>query len=204
MRKTIATFLLALLLVTPAKASDWTDIVNRVLKSVVYLEASDGTCTGFVIDAQRKYVLTAAHCVAEDLWLDRVSGKLVSKDLKKDLAVYKVDELDPARPALLLADKDPEIGQEVMSVGFGMCLERPFFRKAMVSDTAVQIPEAGIGGPYIGLDAAFVGGQSGGPVVNHNGEVVMIVQRASGTVGIGVAASVIREKMGRFFAAKGR
>ncbi len=49
------------------------------------------------------------------------------------------------------------------------------------------------------LDSAFVGGQSGGPVVNAAGEVVMIVQRASITVGISVGADVIRERMARFF-----
>lgn len=199
MKRIAASLLLALFLVVPAQAKDWTSIIDRVLKSIVFIETDDSICTGFVIDEQRKYVMTAAHCIGEGAWLDRVEGKLVSKDTMKDLAVYHVKELDPARPALKLAAKDPEMGQEVLSAGYGMGLERPFFRKAMVSDVAVQIPEGGIGGPYIGLDSAFVGGQSGGPVVNSSGEVVMIVQRASNTVGIGVAASTIRERMGRFF-----
>lgn len=199
MKRIIAVLLLSIAFLVPAQAADWTSVIDRVLKSIVYLETEDSVCTGFVIDTQRKYVMTAAHCIGESVWLDRVEGKLVSKDTMKDLAVYYVKELDPARPALKLADKDAEMGQEVLSAGYGMGLERPFFRKAMVSDTAVQIPDGGIGGPYVGLDAAFVGGQSGGPVVNASGDVVMIVQRASNTVGIGVAASTIRERMGRFF-----
>jgi len=116
--------------------------------------------------------------------------------------VVEVKELDPAKEALVLAASNPGIGDEVMSIGYGYGLERPFFRKAMVSDNAVMIPESGIGGPFIGVDSGFIGGQSGGPVVNRAGEVVSIVQRASDKLGIGVGADIIRERVGRFFPAK--
>lgn len=199
MRKAIAAALIALALVVPVKAAtDWSSIIAKAEKSIVYISSDGGSCTGFVIDAVRKYVLTAAHCTGEDIWLDLVAGKLVSKDTQKDLAVYMVKDLEDSRPAMVLSVDDPKIGHEVVSLGYGMGLERPFARKAMISDTKVVI--TGVeGGPFIGLDAAFVGGQSGGPVVNDKGEVVMIVQRASGTVGIGVGASVIRERTGRFW-----
>lgn len=194
--------LLSLVIPTSGNSDDWTAVANKVLASILYVETEDGSCTGFVIDAERKYVMTANHCDSGDsnkVWMDRVQGTIISKDSKKDMAVFEVKNLDSKHPALKLALKDPEVGQEVMSAGFGMGLERPIVRKAMVSDTALQINEDGIGGPFIALDSAFVGGQSGGPVVNSKGEVVMIVQRASGTVGIGMAASVIRERMGRFW-----
>jgi S1-C subfamily serine protease len=200
--KTLVALTLSFFLVVPVAADDWAPLIDRVLKSVVYVESEDGSCTGFVIDTKRKFVMTAAHCEGQDVWVDRVRAEIVAKDTKKDLMVLEVKNLDPQRPALKLAAADPKIAQEVLSVGFGMALERPFFRKAMVSDTAVQIPEAGIGGPYIGLDSAFVGGQSGGPVVNSSGEVVLIVQMASNTVGIGVGAAIIRDRMGRFFELK--
>lgn len=195
--RTIATFLLLVTFVVPASAQDWASVIKQTLKSVVYIETDGGSCTGFIIDADRKYVMTAAHCVGKETWLDRVEGKLVSKETKRDLAVYQVKELDGDKPALKLAADDPEVGQEVVSLGYGMGLERPLARKAMVSDIKVEIN--GIDGAFIGLDSAFIGGQSGGPVVNSKGEVVMIVQRASGTMGIGVAASVMRDKMGRFW-----
>lgn len=205
MTKLLITLTLLAALIVPGKtvsASDWTGKIEQALKSVVFIETDEGTCTGFVVDVTRKYVQTAAHCDGDKVWIDRVVAKIVSKDTKKDLAVFEVKDLDPTRPALKLAVKDPEIGQEVMSIGYGMGLERPLFRKAMVSDTALTIPEGNIGGPFIALDSAFVGGQSGGPVINHEGEVVMIVQRASGTTGIGVAASIIRERVGRFWGSK--
>jgi S1-C subfamily serine protease len=181
-------------------AADWADVIKRAEQSIVYIESDGGGCTGFVIDKARHHVMSAAHCDGDKLWVDRVAARVVSLDSKKDLMVLEVKDLDPARPALALAVHDPERGQELMSCGYGWALERPFFRVAHVADNGVQIPEEGIGGPFIGLDSAFVGGQSGGPVVNLAGEVVMIVQRASSTVGIGVGADVIRERMGRFFA----
>jgi S1-C subfamily serine protease len=42
-------------------------------------------------------------------------------------------------------------------------------------------------------------GQSGGPAINAAGEVVMMVQRTTSAVGIGVGAETIRARMGRYF-----
>ncbi len=189
--------------ISPFAAPDWSAVVKQVEKSVVFIEiGSEGSCTGFIIDATRHYVMTAAHCQPSDhssLWVDRVAARVVSLDSKKDLMVVEVKDIDPSLPALVLAHKNPERGQDVMSCGFGMGLERAFFRQAHVQDDQTSVPETGQAGTFVSLDSAFVGGQSGGPVVNAAGEVVMIVQRASNTVGIGVGADVIRERMGRFF-----
>lgn len=206
MSRVLGSIVVALMLIVPPVAAgpDWSAVAKRAGQSVVYIEG-DGGCSGFVIDAARKYVLSAAHCDVENptarLWVDRVEGRVVSKDTKKDLLVIEVKDLDPSRPALTLAAVDPSIQQEVMSIGYGYALERPFFRRASVSDDHVNIPEEGIGGPFIGIDAPFVNGQSGGPVLNGAGEVVMIVQRASDKIGIGVGASILRDRVGRFWGA---
>lgn len=199
----VALFLSMSVLAPQVRATDWASVVKDVEKSIVFIEIGDqGSCTGFIIDQVRKYVLTAAHCSPGEhdiLWVDRVTAKVISRDTKKDMLVVEVKDLDPLRTALKLASSNPVIGTEVLSAGYGMGLERPFFRQAHVQDDQTMIPEGGVGGPFISLDAAFVGGQSGGPVVNIAGEVVMIVQRASNTVGIGVGVEIIRERMGRFF-----
>jgi S1-C subfamily serine protease len=202
MRTLIAALLtLVICLASSLQATDWSAIVTQVEKSIVFIEVgNEGSCTGFVIDQAKHYVMTAQHCQPSEsgvIWADRVPARVVSRDVQKDLLVIEAKDLDPARPALVLAPSNPAIGSEVMSAGFGMGLERPIYRQAHVSDDNTMIPE--IGGPFISLDSAFVGGQSGGPVVNLSGEVVMIVQRASGTVGIGVGADIIRTRMGRFF-----
>jgi serine protease Do len=204
MRKLLLTLFLFPFVFLPISAAtnDWSAVVKKVEKALVYIEMDGSGCSGFVVDTVRKYVQTAAHCDAEKMWVDRVAATVISKDSKKDLMILELKNMDPALTALTLASSDPEIGQEVMSVGYGYALERPFFRKSMVSDNAVMIPESGIGGPFIGVDSGFIGGQSGGPVVDINGDVVAIVQRASDKLGIGVGASVIRERMGRFWAQK--
>jgi S1-C subfamily serine protease len=185
--------------------ADWNPVADKLAKSVVYIESTAGSCTGFVIaDAKGKdkedvdYVLTAAHCDGPSLYVDQAVARILSKDVKKDLMVLEVPDLN--RPALKLASSNPKIGDEVASYGYGWGLERPMFRTAHVSDDNTYIPEEGIGGPFMVIDAQFVGGQSGGPVVNAAGEVVMIVQRGGGGVGLGVGAEVIRSKAGKYFA----
>jgi S1-C subfamily serine protease len=197
-----APVILALLIAT----SDWTPIADKLAKSVVYIESKGGSCTGFIInaDAHNKdkedvdYLLTAAHCDGAELYADQTVTHVLWKDTKKDLMVLEVSDLN--RPALRLAKENPKIGDEVASYGFGWGLERPMFRTAHVSDDNTYIPEDGIGGPFMVIDAQFVGGQSGGPVVNLAGEVVLIVQRGGGGVGIGVGAEVMKAKAGRYFA----
>jgi len=197
-------FLIAYALRTFA-AADWIPLADKLGKSVVYIENTSGSCTGFVInaDATNKdkedvdYILTAAHCNGEGLYVDQTAAKVLWLDTKKDLMVLEVSDLN--RPALKLAKDNPKVGDEVASLGYGWGLERPMFRTAHVSDDDTYIPEDGIGGPFIVIDAQFVSGQSGGPVINTAGEVALIVQRGGGAVGIGVGAEVIRSKTGKYW-----
>jgi S1-C subfamily serine protease len=192
-------------------ANDWSKVADELAKSVVYIDNAEGSCSGFVINADARrgdkddkatkatdFVLTAAHCDGAKLYADHVPANVIYKDDKKDLMVLEVENLD--RPALKLAASNPKIGDSVASFGYGFGLERAMFRTATISDDKFYIPEDGIGGPFIVTDAAFVGGQSGGPVANLNGEVVLIVQRGGQGVGIGVGAEIMRAAVGRFFA----
>ena len=186
-------------------AADWTPIADKLGKSVVYIENTHGSCTGFVINSDAKnkdkedvdYILTAAHCEGDDLYADQTAAKVIWKDTKKDLMVLEVSDLN--RPALKLAKDNPKVGDEVASLGYGWGLERPMFRTAHVSDDDTYIPEDGIGGPFIVIDAQFVPGMSGGPVINAQGEVALIVQRGGNAVGIGVGAEIIKGKTGKYW-----
>jgi S1-C subfamily serine protease len=194
-----------LILCAMCLSSDWPLAAGKLSKSVVYIENAHGSCTGFVINADvkkekepdRDYILTAAHCEGDDLYADQTVAKVIWKDTKKDLMVLAVEDL--GRPALKLAKDNPKIGDEVASLGYGWGLERPMFRTAHVSDDDTYIPEDGIGGPLIVIDAQFVSGQSGGPVINAAGEVALIVQRGGQGVGIGVGAETIRSKTGKYW-----
>jgi S1-C subfamily serine protease len=170
MKRTIATLLLALFLAAPRlAATDWSDVIKRVEQSVLWLNIDgEGGCTAFIINQEKHYLMTAAHCYADKgvLWADSVPTTVIALDLKKDMMVLEAKNIDPSRPALKLADKNPVRGEEVMSVGYGFALERPFFRQAHVQEDELNIPQGNVGGPFISTDSPFVGGQSGGPVVN--------------------------------------
>jgi S1-C subfamily serine protease len=205
MKRIIAALILFFALFVPLRAADWSQVVKQVEKSVVWAQVGDdGGCTAFVINQDKHYLLTAAHCYPSEhgvLWVDFVPTRIVALDKQGDLMIVEAKDLDPALPALKLAAKNPSIGTEVMSIGYGYALERPFFRQAHVQDDKMALPGV-TGGPFISTDSPFVGGQSGGPVVNAAGEVVAIVQRGDGgTTGLGVGADTIRARVGRFFGA---
>jgi S1-C subfamily serine protease len=201
MRK--ALLVLAVLLVPGAAlAADWQAVAEKTRESIVYINSADGSCTGFVIDADAKgdtdRILTAAHCDSEPghpLFADSAIARVIWKNAKADLMILEV--ADTGRPAINVGKKNPKTGEEIASYGFGMALERPMLRTAHVADEAAVIPDVE-GGPFVMIDAAYVGGQSGGPCINAAGEVVSIVQRASNLIGIGVGAETIRDKVGRY------
>lgn len=187
-----------------AAQTSWTPVAELVAKSIVYLEGNSGSCTGFVINDEVKehdedfdYLLTAAHCAQQQLFADQQPTQVKWKDTKKDLMVLQVEDLH--RTGLKLAKENPKIGEEVASYGFGYSLERPIFRVAHISDDKIYIPEGGVGGPLFALDSGLVPGQSGGPVVNAKGEVVMLVQITTQFVGLGAGTEVLEDKVGKFF-----
>jgi S1-C subfamily serine protease len=200
MKRILASLLVAVLVASPAFAQ-WPNVAKALRESIVFIQIGDvGSCTGFVIDNNRDFVLTAAHCDTrgQEHYVDLAPAKIVAKDTKNDLMVLKVEGID--RPALKLAAKDPVVGDAVASYGFGFGFEQPLFRQAHVSAVNVNITGGCGEGNFIGLDANFIPGQSGGPVVNVKGEVVLIVQLGSNAgIGLGVGADTIRDKMGKYF-----
>ena len=211
MKRLIIT-LLALTLMAPAAAAQninvWEAVATTLKKSTV--EIQDGTrtfCTGWVIHDKAKggkddnkdvdYILTAAHCDHPPLFVNGVPATVKAKDGTKDLMVLEVENLD--KPALQLAEKDPTIGDEIASLGYGYGLVEPMFRVANVANDKTFIPFEGVGGPLITINSTFVPGQSGGPVANHDAKIVMIVQLGTEIVGFGVGAETIKDRVGRYF-----
>lgn len=200
----ISTSILLLLVfaAVPFAASPWTPIADKLRHSIYFLEAigedgnRTGSCTGFSIHAVKKHVLTAAHCDGFTVRIDGTPSLRIFKDERKDLMVLRAQELDLG-PALKMSQHDPQLGEQVASFGYGFGLEKPMFRIAHVSQVDSQIEE--LSGPFFMIDAPYIGGQSGGPVVNEQGELISIVQRATNGLGIGVGVETIRDKAGRYF-----
>lgn len=209
MKRTLSTlFLLSVLAVSTSAASLWNPIAEKVQKSLAFLVVgSQGSCTAFVINEKENYVLTANHCFGtevegKDLLVDNAPAKLIARDQKHDLMVLYVKGLD--KPALHLAKEDPKIGDTVASYGFGLGLEHPLFRLATISATDTTIDGSGLPEHLIAVDAQFVTGQSGGPVVNEAGDIVMMVEAGGQGVGLGPGAETIKARMGRYFEHPGK
>jgi S1-C subfamily serine protease len=199
--KTFVSLACALLVASTAFAADWLAVAKTIRESIVEISIGEkGACTGGVIDDARDNVLTAAHCdnteSGKDLFVDGKPAKVKFKDIKTDLMVLFVDGID--RPALSLAKHDPEVGEEIASYGFGWNLEKPLFRVGHISVESIAL-EGYERAQRLGIDASFVGGQSGGPVINAAGEIVMVVQLTNPEAGWGVGAEVIADKVGKYF-----
>jgi serine protease Do len=171
------------------------EVVALVKPSVVYLEGSKKSGTGFLV-TNTGLIATNAHVAREEESLRaRLSGGV---ELTADVA-YIDDNLDIALlkvegvnfPHLVLADTSTvRQGQEVVAVGNPG--EAMLFSVTRGIVSAVdEFPNAGQG-TWIQTDAQLNPGNSGGPLVNMQGEVVGIAtsRPASGnTTGIGFALS---------------
>lgn len=197
MGRVVVAFLSSVIVFVPLyAANDWTAIVPTLADAV--MQISD-TCSAFAIDNEREYVLTARHCASADpaqpTIVDLIPARVVADDVKRDLMVLQVPGLQ--RKALKLAAHDPATGEEVASYGYGGGYAKPMLRIAHVANRRISL--LGLDGEWVMVDGAFVGGQSGSPVVNAQGEVVSIVQMSSDRMGIGRGAEEIRDRVGKWW-----
>jgi serine protease Do len=152
--------------------------------------------SGFIIDPSG-IIVTNHHVIASALDIkviflngDRVNGRLVAIAPMTDLAVVKVD-VDQTLPALKWASSEILVGDGVLAIGnplgFGMSVSA-----GIVSALHRDIHDTPFD-DYIQTDAAINHGNSGGPLVNLDGDVVGVdtalynPDDAGGFIGIGLA-----------------
>ncbi len=149
--------------------------------------------SGFIISADG-YVVTNNHVIqnAQDIKVilndqTQLSATLVGRDEKTDLALLKV-KAPKALPTLSWGDSDrARVGDPVMAIG------NPFGLGGTVTAGIISARARDIqAGPYddfIQTDAAINQGNSGGPLLNQDGQVVginsAIFSPSGGSVGIG-------------------
>ena len=169
-------------------------IYDQVSPGVVTIQTSlsEGTPvglgSGWVYSADG-YIVTNQHVVegADKFEVDfpsgdKVFGTLVGTDLDSDLAVIKVDVPAAVLHPLTLGDSDQlEVGQIVVAIGnpFGLNGTMTTGIVSALGRTLQSNREAPGGsgsyfsaGDIIQTDAALNPGNSGGPLLNLNGEVV--------------------------------
>ncbi len=168
-----------------------------------------GVGTGIILTADGR-ILTNAHVIANATSIsvalpsgDNVDATVVSSDTTADLALIKVTAtgLTPAK----LGDSDAiKIGSAVVAIGTPLGEYADSVTAGIISATDRTITVAsetgrGAGQQMTGLlqtDAAVNPGNSGGPLLNANGEVIGIVDAtdASGQ-GIGFAIPINAAKV---------
>lgn len=152
--------------------------------------------SGFVIDAQKGYIVTNNH-VVKDADEVRVTfqddttlvAKIVGKDEKTDLAVLQV-ETDKTLTAVSFGDSDRlRVGDWVLAIG------NPFGLGGTVTAGIISAQQrdinAGQYDDFIQTDASINRGNSGGPMFDLQGNVIgintAIFSPSGGSVGIGFA-----------------
>ena len=190
------------------------DVYSRARQGVVLVEArrpgvrlpsgpprrGDGVATGsgFVID-DRGYVVTNDHVVAGRSEVsvgfsrdDAQDAKVIGRDPSTDLALLRVDG-DRAKglEPLPLGDSDEvRIGDRAIAIGNPLGLERTLTAGVVsATDRRIDAPNGFSIDDAVQTDAPINSGNSGGPLLNAEGEVIGVNSQSRGE-GLGFAVPV--------------
>jgi len=154
-----------------------------------------GLGSGVIVDADKGYVLTNNHVVADAdkvqvvLHDDRTfTAEWVRRDPKTDLAVLKI-KADKLIAARLGGSSKMEVGDWVLAIGSPEGFDQTV--TAGIISAKGRRTRSDRYENYLQTDAAINHGNSGGPLVNMRGEVIgintAIVSRTGAYAGIGLS-----------------
>lgn len=162
-------------LLKASAGEDFSGIIEDAIKSVVTIRTDVGQGTGFIIDSEG-YIVTNAHVLSGGRYVqaltyeqETINAVFIGYDSEFDLALLKI----PGNyQKLELADSnDIQIGEKVIAIG------NPLGLQFSVSQGIVSgVDRTGANGldVYVQTDAALNPGNSGGPLINKEGEVIGI------------------------------
>ena len=144
--------------------------------------------SGFIVD-RSGYILTNAHVIEEAVRItvkldsgDEYVARLVGSDEETDIAVLKIDA-GKDLPFVKLGNSDAaRVGDWVLALGSPFGLSRTV-TAGIVSQTRRETPQGSAFQRFIQTDAAINRGNSGGPLVNMNGEVIGINSQIATSTG---------------------
>lgn len=162
--------------------ADWAAILPTVEKHVPRLEMrrgdQAGVCSGvvFATDADGfAFALTAGHCVQKaenerlDLTVNGRNGVVVATNSILDLAIVKFRKRDEI--AITLAAVPPLTGSPVAIAGYSFGVEDLVVQFGHVAQSYNKETKT------IWIDGVFIMGQSGGAILNEQGELVGLTSR---------------------------
>jgi S1-C subfamily serine protease len=167
--------------------------------------------TGFVVSADG-YILTNAHVVSENGQAvstvmvtfkgdgaqgAQVEGTVLGADESTDVALIKVDPSQaPALQPIPLGDSSKvTVGEAVVAIGNPLGLDFSLSSGVVsATDRQLQSPNGATISGGIQTDAAINSGNSGGPLINAQGQVIgineQIASQGGGNEGIGFAVPI--------------
>jgi putative serine protease PepD len=185
-------------LVGAKQTGDVAAIYAAARNSVVSIKTSDGSGTGFVVDADGT-IVTNAHVVGSESTVqvqfaddETVSGRVSGVDRSSDLAVVKVSTSRKLKPLALADSSAVKTGQLAVAIGSPFGLSQTT-TAGIVSGTGrhIQAPDGFQIDSVIQTDAPINPGNSGGPLLDASGRVIgvnsQIASQSGGSVGIGFA-----------------
>ncbi|WP_117365143.1 S1C family serine protease [Natrarchaeobaculum sulfurireducens] len=192
-----------------ADGSTFTDVYDAVIESVTQVrvfgvddpltdQEGQGQGSGFVYD--ENHVVTNEHVVAggEEVDLQYITGdwtstRIVGTDRLSDLAVLEVEHIPEEATPLPLAQDRPVVGQQVLAVGNPFGLEGSMSQGVVSGvDRTIEAPGQDFSFPnVIQTDAAVNPGNSGGPLVDLDGNVIGVVHAGGGeNIGFAISAAL--------------
>ena len=186
---------------TPLEGSAYTEVYRQVVDSVaaVRVQLPDGTSGGTAWMYDDNHVVTNEHVVdggeTYSLWFHEDGWReatVVATDVYSDLAVLRPrDAPDDATP-IPLVEQEPPVGTRVLAIG------NPFGFSGSVTagiisgvDRTLPAPKGFSIADAIQTDAAVNPGNSGGPLITLDGDVVGVINSGGGdNIGFAISAAL--------------
>lgn len=176
-------------------------VYERVRKSVVLLYRNGGNGAG-VIWTTDGTIVTNNHVVSGDGQMNVVLadgrtflGIVAQRHPTRDIAIVKIAE--SGLPAVDVADSNSvRAGEIALAIGHPLGYRDAVTAGIVVASGNSRLAEGSSRGDVIQTDARFAPGVSGGPLVNHQGQVIGIATRVSGELGIAVPSSAVSAFVG--------
>lgn len=170
----------------PPASQDPEDIMEFLRKQS--RRPSKAVGSGFIVD-KAGYLLTNLHVIEDASRItvkldsgEEYTAKIIGTDEETDLAVLKIDA-GRDLPFVKLADSDKtQVGDWVLAIGSPFGLARTV-TAGIISQTRRETPYASVFQKFIQTDAAINRGNSGGPLVDMNGEVVGVNSQIATSTG---------------------
>ncbi len=207
---TIATLPPIAALATLPSIADLVDKVNPAVASIsvesvtrgLFFDFNDEGAGSGIIIRPDGYIVTNFHVIqnASEIEVNLPNGKtytaeVVGRDVITDLAIIKIEAEEDLPAANLVNSDSLKVGDWVVALGNALALKGgPTVTLGIVSARGRTITtDRGVLYDMIQTDAAINDGNSGGPVVNLNGEVIGIstaIFRQAQGIGFAVSSSV--------------